>query len=365
MAKRMVLVLLLLGLLLGGIFGWKFYQARQAAALASLPPPPATVAAAEVQLETWRPWLSAIGSLVANQGILVTSEVAGKVSEIRFESGQRVAAGELLLQLDDSVDQAELDGIIAERRLAELQFKRRKELVEKKSISRSDYDEAQLRLENATAQLATRRALIEKKRITAPFAGWLGIRRVDLGDYLAPGSAIVPLESLEPIFVDFTLPERFLSRIAPGQLVEVEVQAWPGEIFEGRISAINPGIDPGTRNVQIRATLQNPEERLRPGMFAEVRTLLPVRSGVLTLPQTTITYNPYGDAVFVIEGQDGGLQVQRRQVTTGEVRAGRVEIVAGLTEGERVVSAGQVKLRNGQAVVIDNRIALEPQITRP
>ncbi|MGD2055943.1 MAG: efflux RND transporter periplasmic adaptor subunit [Gammaproteobacteria bacterium] len=365
MAKRMVIVLLLLALLLGGIFGWKYYQARQAAALASRPPPPATVAATEVQVQSWRPWLSAIGSLVANQGILVTNEVAGKVSEIRFESGERVAAGELLLRLDDSVDQAELEGIMAERHLAELQFRRRKELVEKKSISRSDYDEAQLRLENATAQLATRRALIDKKRITAPFAGWLGIRRVDLGDYLAPGSAIVPLESLQPIFVDYTLPERFLARITPGQRVEVEVQAWPGEVFEGRISAIDPGIDPGTRNVKIRATLQNPEEKLRPGMFAEVRTLQPERSGVLTLPQTAITYNPYGDAVFVIESRDGGLQVQRRQVTTGEVRDGHVEIISGLAAGDRVVSAGQVKLRNGQAVVIDNSVALEAQITRP
>jgi membrane fusion protein (multidrug efflux system) len=335
------------------------------AALASLPQPPATVAAAEVQAETWQPYLAAVGSVVATQGILVTTEVAGKVSEIRFEDGQQVQAGTLLLQLDDSVDRAELEGIIAERRLADLQFKRRAELLETKTISRSDYDEARLRLENAIAALATKQAVIEKKRITAPFSGWLGIRQVDLGEYLQPGAAIVPLEALDPVYVDYSLPERYLSQVAVGQALEVEVQAFPGETFSGRISALNPGIDPGTRSLQIRATLENPESRLRPGMFAEVRTVLPLRPAALTLPQTAITYNPYGDSVFVIQEGETGPSVQRRQVETGEVRNGRVEIVQGLQAGELVVVAGQVKLRNGQAVVIDNAIELDPQITRP
>ncbi len=365
MTKRMVLVLLALGLVLGAMFGWKYYQARQMAALASLPQPPATVAAAEVQTETWQPYLAAVGSVVATQGILVTTEVAGKVSEIRFEDGQQVQAGTLLLQLDDSVDRAELEGIIAERRLADLQFKRRAELLETKTISRSDYDEARLRLENAIAALATKQAVIEKKRITAPFSGWLGIRQVDLGEYLQPGAAIVPLEALDPVYVDYSLPERYLSQVALGQALEVEVQAFPGETFSGRISALNPGIDPGTRSLQIRATLENPQSRLRPGMFAEVRTVLPLRPAALTLPQTAITYNPYGDSVFVIQQGETGPSVQRRQVETGEVRNGRVEIVQGLQAGELVVVAGQVKLRNGQAVVVDNAIELDPQITRP
>jgi membrane fusion protein (multidrug efflux system) len=365
MTKRMLFVLLVLGLVLGAMFGWKFYQGRQMAALAKMPPPPATVAAAEVQVETWQPYLQAVGSLVATQGILVTTEVAGKVSEIRFESGQQVAAGTLLLQLDESVDRAELEGIMAERRLAELQFKRREELLGKKTISRSDYDEAQLRLENATAQLATKQAQIAKKRITAPFSGLLGIRQVDLGEYLQPGAAIVPLQALDPLYVDYALPERYLDLISVGQGVEVEVQAYDGEVFTGRISALNPGIDPGTRSQRIRATLENPQSRLRPGMFAEVRTVLPQRPDVLTLPRTAITYNPYGDSVFVIQEGDTAPSVQRRQVETGAVHNGRVEIVHGLQAGERVVIAGQVKLRNGQAVVVDNSIVLEPQITRP
>jgi membrane fusion protein (multidrug efflux system) len=361
----MLLVLLVLGLVFGGMFGWKSWQGQQAALLATMPPPPATVAAAEVQVESWQPHLQAVGSLVANQGILVTTEVAGKVSEIRFESGQQVEAGTLLLQLNDSIDRAELEGIIAERRLAEMQFKRREELVEKKTISRSDYDEARLRLDNAAAQLATKQAQIAKKRITAPFSGLLGIRQVDLGEYLQPGAAIVPLQKLDPLFVDYALPERHLDQVSVGQAVEIEVQAFPGEVFTGRISALNPGIDPGTRSLRIRATLENPQSRLRPGMFAQVRTVLPQRPEVLTLPRTAITYNPYGDSVFVILEGESGAMVQRRQVETGGVRDGRVEIVAGLEAGARVVIAGQVKLRNDQAVVVDNTIALDPQITRP
>ena len=365
MTKRMLLVLLALGLVLGAMFGWKFYQAQKMAALAFMPMPAATVATATVQAETWQPYLEAVGSLVAIQGILVTTEVAGNVHAIHFESGQPVEAGTLLLEVDNSVEQAELAGIVAERRLAELQFKRRKGLLESKTISPSDVDEARLRLENATAQVATKQAVIAKKRITAPFSGWLGIRQVDLGEYLQPGTAIVPLEALAPIHADFALPERYLDQISVGQAVEIEVQAFPGETFTGRISALNPGIDPGTRSLQIRATLENQQARLRPGMFAEVRTVLPQRPSVLTLSQTAITYNPYGDSVFVIQEGESGSRVQRRQIKTGGVRNGRVEIVRGLQAGERVVIAGQVKLRNDQAVVVDNTIALEPQITRP
>jgi len=365
MTKRMLVMLLALGLVLGAMYGWKSYQAGKMAMLASMPPPPATVGAAAVQAETWQPYLVAVGSLVATQGIEVTTEVAGKVSAIRFESGQQVEAGTLLLELDDSVDEAEIKGMIAERRLAELQYKRRDELLETKTISRSDVDEARLRLENAIAQLAAKRAVIAKKRITAPFSGSLGIRRVDLGEYLQPGAAIVPLEALDPIYVDYALPERHLDQVSVGQPVEIEVQTFPEEVFSGQIVALNPGIDPGSRSLRVRATLENPQDRLRPGMFAEVRTVLPQRLAILTLPQTAITYNPYGDSVFVIEEGENGLHVLRRQVETGGVRDGRVEIVQGLQEGEQVVVAGQVKLRNEQAVEIDNSIVLEPQITRP
>jgi membrane fusion protein, multidrug efflux system len=359
MLKRLLLVLLALGVAFGGIFGWKYYQGLQYAARAAIPPPPATVAAAEVRSETWQPYLHAVGSLVAVQGIDVTNEVAGQVKAIQFQSGQRVQQGEPLLQLDDSVDQAELQGLIAERNLARLQYKRNAELLPKKMVSREAYDEAHARLENAEAQVASKQALIRKKRIRAPFSGRLGIRAVDLGEYLAPGSRIVPLQTLNPIYADYALPEHYFAQLAPGQKLVVTVRAYPQRDFEGHISAINPGIDPGTRNVRVRATLENPEGLLRPGMFAEVRTALPERAGVLTLPRTAISYNPYGEFVFVIEQQDGKLIVQRRQIRTGEARAERVEILDGLKLGERVVAAGQVKLRNGQPVQIDDSIKLD------
>ena len=358
MIMRLILVLLMLTLVFGGIFGWKYYQSQQSAARASVPPPPAVVSAVRVEQESWQPYLYAVGSLVATQGIFVTNEVAGQVSEIYFESGQRVNQGDLLLQLADTVDRADLEGLLAEGRLAEVQFQRRAKLLRDKSISRSEYDEAKARLDNANAQVASKRALIKKKQIQAPFAGLLGIRQVDLGEYLAPGSKIVPLRALDPIYVDYALPERNFASLSVGQPVEIEVQAYPGQNFKGRIEALNSGIDPGTRSIRVRATLDNPDLSLRPGMFAQVRTIQPERQGVLTLPQTSITYNPYGDSVFVIEENDGKPMVQRRQIETGEVREGRVEIMAGLKLGERVVSAGQVKLRNGQRVRVDESIKL-------
>ncbi len=358
MIKRLFIVLLMLGLVFGGIFGWKYHQAQQMAARASMPPPPATVSSVEVKTENWQPYLSAVGSLVATQGIFVTNEVPGQVSEIYFESGQNVKKGELLLQLDDSVDRADLDGFLAESRLAEVQFRRTAKLLKDKSVSRSEYDEAKAKLDNARAQVASNRALIEKKGIRAPFTGSLGIRQVDLGEYLAPGSKIVPLEALDPIYVDYALPERHFAKLHVEQNVIIQVQPYPDQVFEGRIEAINPGVDPGTRSVRIRATLSNSDARLRPGMFAEVRTVLPERQNLLTLPETAITYNPYGNSVYVIEKAKGGLVVQRRQVETGQVRDGRVEIITGLKGGEQVVNAGQVKLRNGQGVTIDNKISL-------
>jgi membrane fusion protein (multidrug efflux system) len=362
MIKRLVVLLLVLGLLFGGIFGWKYYQKQQQAAQAAMPPPPAVVAAARVRSETWQPFLQAVGSLVAIQGVYVTNEVAGLVEKINFKSGQRVDKGALLLQLEDSVDQAELNGLLAEQRLAELQFERAERLLKQKSVSRSVYDEARAQLDNARARVASKRAALQKKQIRAPFSGQLGIRQVDLGEYLAPGSPIVLLQALDPIYLNYSLPGRYFSTLSPGQKVTLKVQAYSDQTFTGRITAINPGIDPENRNVQVQATLDNPKHHLRPGMFAEVRTLLPEREQVLTLPRTAITYNPYGDMVFIIREKKGDLVVQQQQVQTGKVRGGRVEIVKGLQTDERVVSAGHMKLRNGQRVQISNTEVLDGQV---
>jgi membrane fusion protein (multidrug efflux system) len=356
--KRLFFVVLLLVVLFGGIFGWKYYSGQKMAAMMGAPPPPATVASAGVKVETWQPYLHAVGSVEATQGVYVTTEVPGKVKAILADSGQTVSAGDVILQLDDSVDQADLQGLIAQRTLAKLQFERANKLVREKSVSQSEYDQSRAQLDSAEAALASKRALIGKKKIRAPFSGQLGISDINLGEYLSPGSNIVPLQALDPVFVDYTLPERHFGSVTVRQQVLVEVQAWPGRVFEGAITAVNPGIDPGTRSVRLRATLANPEQLLRPGMFAEVRTVLPARDGILTLPRTAITYNPYGESVFVIVDKDGVQRVQRRPVKTGEVRNGRVEIVEGLQAGETVVSAGQVKLRNGQPVTIDNSVQL-------
>lgn len=363
MIKRLVLVLLLLTAMFGGIFGWKYFSGQKMAAMMAKPPPPATIASAEVKVETWQPYLHAVGSVEATQGVSVTTEVPGQVREILAQSGQHVEAGDVILQLDDSVDRAELEGLIAQHSLAKLQFQRARKLLKDRSVSQSEYDQSRAQMDSAAATVASKRALIDKKVIRAPFSGQLGIVEVNLGEYLSPGATIVPLQALDPVFVDYTLPERHFARVKVGQAVRVQVQAYPGRTFEGDISAINPGIEEGTRSLRLRAILDNRDHLLRHGMFAEVRTVLPAREGVLTLPRTSITYNPYGESVFVIEDEDGVTLVQRRPVKTGEVREGRVEILEGLQAGQRVVAAGQNKLRNAQPVSIDNSVNLKATVS--
>ena len=363
MLTRLILVSLVLAAIFGGIFGWKSHTAQQSAAAQASGPPPAVIAAAQARPEQWQSYLQVVGSLSAVAGIEVTSEVGGQIRKIHFESGQQVEEGELLLELDDQTDQAQLEGLLAERTLARLRFERLAKLLRDKSISKSDYDEARATLDNANAQVAAQQALMAKKRIRAPFAGRLGIRRVDIGEYLTPGAAIVPLEQLDPIFVDFTLPERELSRISANQEILVRVQAYPGEHFAGRIRAIDPGIIVGSRSFRVRAEMANAEQRLRPGMFADVKIIFPQKDNVITIPDTAISYAPYGDSVFVLADAEGKSSVERRQIQTGEHRDGRVAVLSGLSAGDRVVSAGHNKLRNGQAVRIDDKPAPGERVT--
>ena len=360
-------MLMIVGGIAAGVFYFKTQQWQAMSEMSSSEQPPATVASARVRQESWQPALSSVGSLVAVNDVSVTNEVHGKVARILFESGQRVNEGDALLQLDARVDRAELEGLQAELKLARVQFERAAKLVKDRTLSQSDYDEARARLESAEANVASKQAVIDKKTIRAPFSGSLGIRQVDLGEYLAAGASIAPLQSLDPIYVDYTLPERYLADLAVDQSIELTVQAYPDENYTGRIQALNPGIDPGTRSVHIRAVVDNPDTLLRPGMFAEVRTLLPRKNSLLTLPQQAITYAPYGNSVFVVVEQDGRKVVQRRQVETGNNRGGRIEILKGLEDGDEVVISGQNKLRNGQPVQIDNSIDLERQgvVTSP
>jgi len=354
--KRLIVMLLLLALLIGGVVWFKQRQFQQMAAMFG-PPPPAVVTVTEVVSQDWRPQLQAVGSLVAIQGIEVANEVPGVVREIAFESGQRVAAGDVLLRLDDAVDQAQLRGLQAALGLAQVRYQRAARLIKERSVSQSDVDAAKAELTNAEAQVASQQAVIEKKVVRAPFEGVLGLRSVSLGQYLPVGTPIAPLQRLDPVFVDFSQPERQLASLAVGQAVSVSVDAYPDAPALGQVIAIDPGVDAVTRMSRLRASLPNPDGRLRPGMFARVALDLGRNEQVLTLPSVAITYAPYGDAVFVVTEQDGKATVQQRQVTTGTVIGDRVVISDGLKAGDRVVLTGQIKLRNGAAVTIDNSVA--------
>ncbi len=360
---RLILVLIFLAAVLGGIFGWKYYQFQQMSAQLSQPQPPATVSATRAREASWQPSIRAVGSLTAVNGIDITTEVAGKVRALAFESGARVSAGDTLVRLDDSVDRAALDGLVADRELARVQFERSSNLLPKRAVSQSQFDEAKAKYQAAQAQVAEQQARLAKMTITAPFDGLLGISQVDVGEYLSPGQKIVTLTTLDPIYVDYAVPERRFSELSVGRAVEVRVDAYPGRTFSGEISAIDSGVDEGTRTVDVRATLRNENRALRPGMFAEVETLEPRKRNVVTVPRTAVSTNTYGDFVFAITENDAGdLVAQRRSVTTGVSRDGRIEITDGLAGGDRVVSAGLVKLRDGQKVTIDNGVSLDGEV---
>ncbi len=356
MIKQNLIIVLIIGIIFGGLFGFKFFQIKQGELQKQLPPS-AVVAVTEVKQDTWQPTLEAVGTLVAVSGVDVSNEIAGKVTTIHFKSGQTVEKGQLLLELDSETDRVELKGLLAEQKLATIRFQRMAKLVRDKFTSQSEYDQSNAQLEETKAAVESKQTAIKKKQITAPFSGELGIRQVNLGQYLAPGSIIVNLQNRNPIYVDFTIPERYLGELGLGQFITLNVQAYPEQSFQGKVTAINPGIDIETRSVKVRATLQNTENYLRPGMFANVKVISNQQTTVLTLPDTAITFNPYGNSVFVIKDQQQGLTVQNRQVETGMIRDGRIEVVSGLNIGERVVSAGQINLRNGMQIIADKKPA--------
>ncbi len=359
MFKRFLLFFLLIGGALGVVAYFKYQQMQAMEAQMSQGQPPATVASAEVESASWRPAFTSVGSLQAVNGIQLSAEVSGIVKAIRFESGDRVQQGDVLLELDDDVHQAGLEALKADRELARVEFSRAQELLPKKAVSRSEYDQAQANLQAADARVAEQQAVIALKTLRAPFDGELGIRQADLGQFLQPGVPIVSLQALAPIYADFSLPERYFADLKKDMEVEFSAAGYPDETFVGRISAIEPGIDEGARSVNLRATLANADGRLRPGMFVQVRVLQPESQTFLVLPRTAISYNTYGDFVYLLQDNDEGrLTAKRKQVTTGAVRAGRVVIESGLEAGQQVVRAGLVKLRDGQAVEIDNSVEL-------
>ncbi|MEX2480600.1 MAG: efflux RND transporter periplasmic adaptor subunit [Gammaproteobacteria bacterium] len=354
---RGVLILVVLAATGGAMVYLEQRKAAEIAAMGTRSMPPAAVSVATVEAEQWRQSLFAVGSLAADQGIDVTVPLPGTVIEINFESGQTTRRGQVLLSMDIGIEQAELEGLQAALDLRELQYERARRLRDDKQIAQSELDAARAARDEAEAALGAKQAYIARKKVYAPFDGVLGIRGVDLGTYLEPGDPVVQLQALAPIHVDYAVPEQFLSRLELGQAVEIAVPAYPGEVFEGHITAFEPGIERATRSLRVRATLPNRDHRLRPGMFAEVWTIADGSKDVLALPRTAVTYSPYGNTVYVIVAGKEGTSVERRQIQTGEVRDGRVEVVAGLARDDRVVAVGQNKLRNGMAVEIVETMA--------
>ncbi|HEX9168087.1 MAG TPA: efflux RND transporter periplasmic adaptor subunit [Roseiarcus sp.] len=339
---------------------------------AAFAPKPTTVTAEAVKIEQWPPELTAIGTLRAYQGVIIAPQAAGMVTGKHFESGDDVQAGALLINIDDSVEQADLANGLAQLKNAEATLTRQKALVVQGNTPQSTVDTALATRDSAAATVDRTRAVIAQKAIKAPFAGRLGLRNVDLGQYAAVGTALVTLQQLDPIYADFPVPEEALSSLANGQTVKMTVDAIPGRSFEGKIEAIDARVSADSRNVTARAVFANPDRKLLPGMFANLTVTTGEPAAVLTLPRTAIVYSLYGDDVFVVTaaphareqggigqtGGPGGLIVERRLVRVGPARGERIAIEEGLREGERVVTAGQIKLQASSPVTLDETPAL-------
>lgn len=360
MIKRMILMLLFMAAVIGGLYGMKM---KQIEAMSNMPPPPPpTVSTTVAAYDEWQPQLEAVGSLRAVNGADLAFEVPGIVEELHFNSGDEVKAGDLLVKLRDDEDVNKLHSLQAVVDLAVITYQRGMKQLPSQTISQAAVDADKSELDAARANVAEQQALIDKKVIRAPFDGRLGIRAVDLGQYLAAGTTVVTLQSLDPIFVDFFLPQQALEQIRIGQPVSAEVDTYPGQTFAGEISAIEPKVDAASRNVRVRATIKNPDLKLLPGMYATVDIATGEPQRYVTLPQTAITFNAYGNTVYIVDkgepGADGQPQLKVHQtfVKTGETRGDQIAVLDGVKEGETVVMAGQLKLRNGAAVTVNNSV---------
>ena len=324
-------------------------------------PPPETVTTAKVTSVSWEAVLGSVGTLTAVQGVNVAAETPGKVVKIAFESGAAVKKGDLLIQQDTSSEEALLTGAVAHAILANSDLERSERIFADGIISQADYDKNRAASRQATSQVDNLRATIAKKTIRAPFSGRLGIRQINLGQMLREGDLIVTLQTLDPIFADFSIPQQQLSQVRIG----LPVRLTGDDVLTGKITAISPLVDAETRNVKIQATVANKSERLRPGMFVNVSVGLPLRQQVLAIPATAVLYAPYSDSAFVVEhAKDGkGMLLRQQFVRLGEKRGDFVAVASGLKEGETVVSTGVFKLRNGQAAEVDNKLTPDFQQT--
>ena len=356
-------MLIVVGLILGGIFGFISFKGRMIKEyMSSQGVPLQTVSTITANTLEWSPKLEAVGSLQAAQGANMSAEVAGIVEKIYFKQGDNVKAGTPLLQLRAYDEIAKLESIKASAQLAKITYNRNQAQFSVNAISKQTLDIDKASLDVAIANVGQQQALVDKKLILAPFTGRLGIRLVDVGQYLEAGTAISTLQALDTVFVDFFLPQQALESLKIGQKVTLKTDAYPAQTFTGDITVINPKVDINTRNVQVRATLNNPDHKLLPGMYATVTIATGLAHRYITLPRTTITFNAFGSTVYRVDanGQDATgkpkLIAKQSFVTTGDTRGDQIAILTGVNEGETIVTTGQIKLRNGSPVIVDNSI---------
>ena len=361
MRKRMTIMLAVMGLFIVGLGAMKFLQIRAAiAAGSSWSPPPEAVTTFVAQREEWPATETAIGTVAAVNGVTVSADLPGIVDRIEFESGRRVSAGQELVQLDVSQEKSQLAAAEAQSKLTRANLQRADQLLQKGVLSQAEHDRMEAEASQADAQVGEIKATIERKRIRAPFAGVLGIRQVNRGQYLTGGAAVVPLQSMDPIYVNFSLPQQEVAALRIGAEVHVSADSVEATNLTGKITAINSVIDESTRNVQVQATLRNSGGKLRPGMFVNVLLLLGAQQPVIALPASAINYAPYGNSVFIVEEMKNpkGAQykgVRQQFVKLGDGRGDQVAVISGLKPGDEVVTTGVFKLRNGAAVTVDNK----------
>ena len=364
MLKRMIVMLGLTLVVIAGLAFVKYKQIQSAIAQAAYTPPPEAVTTAKAQQMTWPSTLNAIGTVAAVQGVVVSADLPGTVDKIAFESGKWVREGDVLVQLDTRQERAQLAAVEAQRDLAAVNFGRMQNLAKDGIISRSDFDTAAANQKETEARVGEIRATIERKTIRAPFSGVLGLRQVNLGQYLSAGDPVVPLQSLNPIYVNFGVPQQDAAQVRMGRQVRIAARELAGIEFGGRVTALDSVVDPSTRNIQVQATLSNPENKLRPGMFVQAELGLGESQTVITVPTSGISYAPYGDSVFVVttlkdEKGKSYLGVRQRFVKVGGARGDQVGVLSGLKPGDEVVTSGVFKLRNGVPVQVNNKVVPE------
>jgi membrane fusion protein (multidrug efflux system) len=361
MAKRLILVLGVMAVVIMALGFVKFRQIESAVHAGAFQPPPEAVTSIVTQREQWPASMTAIGAIEAVHGVMVSADLPGTVARINFDSGKPVREGEILVELDTRQERAQLASLEAQRDLAKVNFGRMQELVNAGVISRMDYDQATAQQKATEANVAEIRATIDRKTIRAPFSGILGIRKVNLGQYLPAGSPVVSNQSLNPIYVNVGVPQQAAAQVHVGRKLRVTTEDVAGKVFAGSVTAIDSEVDPTTRNIQVQATLSNPEGKLRPGMFVQVEMPLGASRAVIALPASAINYAPYGDSVFVItdlKDPKGKTYrgVRQQFVKVEGARGDQVGVISGLKPGEEVVTSGVFKLRNGAAVQVNNKV---------